>query len=258
MRKILIFTLSLLLLLSACRDSASDPEAVNKLSEAVAATNSETRFSGQYMLEISFGKGVTLYYALGNVNCDRALKTANASFSQTYLGVSGNAENYISDGKVISIDSGEYALVEVESDALFKRFPYCEIYKLPEQTEVTVTENMQGTSYRFINKDTKNIFETVVGGDIYELVTVLKQPQKDKTEYGETECIYTVEDGRVVAIRYEFDMKLYDTPAYVPDYSVPESDYTVELHIVAKLTYKNFGSSVEINEYSAAESEISS
>ncbi|MBO5786634.1 MAG: hypothetical protein J6R45_04850, partial [Clostridia bacterium] len=74
----------------------------------------------------------------------------------------------------------------------------------------------------------------------------------------EAQCVYTVKDGRVLGVRYEFDVKLFDTPAYVPGYSVPESDYTVELHIVAKLSYENFGDQVEIKEYNAKDLEISS
>ncbi|MBO5914546.1 MAG: hypothetical protein J6Q72_04285 [Clostridia bacterium] len=258
MRKAVILILSLSLLLCACGDSKTDVESLNALTQAVASTNSEPRFSGQYMIEINFGKGVTLYYALGDLACDREEKKASVIFSQTYLGVSANAENYVAHGKAISVDNGSASEAQVDTDALFGKFPYCSIFDIPEKPALTVTENTLGTSYSFVSGETERIFSAVIGDDIYELATVLKQPQRDKTEYGEAQCVYTVKDGRVLGVRYEFDVKLFDTPAYVPGYSVPESDYTVELHIVAKLTYENFGDQVEIKEYNAKDLEISS
>ena len=82
-----------------------------------------------------------------------------------------------------------------------------------------------------------------------------KKPQKDLTEYGDVECIYTVKDGRIVSARFEFDMKLFDTPAYVPGYSVPEEEYTLNIHITAKVGYDKFGQDVVIKELSETEND---
>ncbi len=257
MRKFLILLLTLALLLCACGEGETQSDASETLSAAINATNSETAFSGDYMLEISFGQGVAMYYAYGEAECDRAKKTASAVFSQTYFGVSANSENYIANGKLVSVESGKATEVPRDTEELLAKFPYGPMFTLPEQTEgIAVSESMVGTTYTVMRKDTEAVCESVVGGDIYDLVDVLKQPQKDKTEYSETTCVYTVAEGRVIGVRYEFDMKLYDTPAYVPGYSVPESEYTVSLHVVAKVSYKQFGEAVTVKEYS--ESEISS
>lgn len=263
MKKSLILLLMLALLLCACGESGSQNQQSvrEELLSAINATNSENAFSGKYMVEISFGQGVALYYASGDVECDRAENKASAAFSQSYLGVSANAKNYIANGKVVSVEGENATEIALDAKALLEKFPYGQIFSLPEQAgNIAVKESTVGTTYTVARGDTKQICESVVGEDIYELADVLKQPQKDKTEYGETECIYTVSDGKVTGVRYEFDIKLYDTPAYVPDYSVPESEYTLKLHVVAKISYNAFGESVTVKEYSQASNkeEISS
>ncbi len=256
MKKLLIFALALCLLLCACGDgNQSDNSEVEKsLSEAISVTNSETAFSGSYMLEINFGQGVSLYYANGKVECNRSEKKASIAFAQTYLGVSANRKNYIANGKAISVDGETATEVDVDTNALLSKFPYSQMFSLPEEVgEIAVNESMVGRTYTVTRNDTEIICDSVVGGDIYDMVDVLKQPQKDKTEYGETKCIYTVSEGRVTGVRYEFDVKLYDTPAYIPGYSVPESEYTITLHITAKLSYDKFGGEVTVGEYSEGE-----
>lgn len=228
-----------------------DEETVSELGDAVAATNSETRVSGKYMLEITFGDSAVLYYAMGNAAWDTDKKTASVFFDQTYLGESSVAANYFSDGKMISVDDGAVITTERESEMLFSRFPYA---KLPEYSSehggITVSNSASGKTFTVMRSDTKELCNTVVGGDLYTIASVIKKPQPDKTQYGDTTCVYTVADGRVIGCRYEFDVKLFDTPAYIPNYSVPESEYTLDIHVVAKITYTGFGESVEIAEYS--------
>lgn len=258
-KTVICLVLILSLLLCACAEEEGDnAEMKSALESAIAATNSEEAFSGQYMLEISFGKGVALYYALGDVECDRSAKKAFVSFSQTYLGISSTAKNYIGNGKIISLEGGNTTEIEGNIEDFLVKFPYGGVFPLPENATLSSNESMVGTTYTVIRNDTKSICENVIGDDIYEIVDVLKQPQKDKTEYGETECTYTVSEGRVTGVRYEFDMKLFDTPAYIPGYSVPESEYTVQFRVVAKISYRGFGSEVEVEEYVGGESEISS
>ncbi len=258
-KAIICFLLVVSLLLCACaEEEGNNAELKSALESAISATNSEEAFSGQYMLEISFGKGVALYYALGDVECDRSAKKAFVSFSQTYLGISSGAKNYIESGKIISVEGETATEIEGNTEGFLAKFPYGAVFPLPENASLTTNETMVGTTYTVIRNDTKSICENVVGDDIYEMVDVLKQPQKDKTEYSETECTYTVSEGRVTGVRYEFDMKLFDTPAYIPGYSMPESEYTVQFHVVAKISYNEFGSGVEVEEYVGGESEISS
>lgn len=253
MRKLLIAVLSVFLLLCGCTDeeNKADPAAAAELSSAIDATNSETRFSGQYMLEINFGEGVSLYYALGNAMCDRVEEKASVIFSQTYLGVSRNVENYIADGRIVSVNSGVSTEIEQDAKAAMAKFPYSKIYEYSEELgAVTVSNSTLGKVYTVKRNDTEAICDTVIGGDIYSLVDVLKRPQTDKTEYSETTCSYTVSDGKVVGCRYEFDIKLFDTPAYIPGYSQPENEYTIELHVIAKISYDEFGESATVAEYS--------
>ncbi len=259
-KKIIAVLCSLVFVLCACQETESTPDAevVSELCEAIEATNVENRVSGKYMLEITFGESAVLYYALGNVAWDVESKTASVLFDETYLGDSSVRANYFADGKLISVDDGEVLSFDREAETLFSKFPYA---KLPEysteQGQITVSNSAQGKTFTVKRTDTKELCETVVGSDIYTIASVIKKPQTDKTQYGDTECIYTVSDGKVIGCRYEFDIKLFDTPAYIPGgYSVPESEYTLDLHVVAKMTYEEFGSDAEVLEYSE-ESETS-
>lgn len=239
----------LALLLCGCTEDVEEVDTAELVS-AVEKTNSETRISGQYMLEMSFGEGVTLYYALGEVAWDTEIGIASASFNQTYLGVSSKAENYFADGKIISLELGESAEVERTADELFSKFPYCKVLELEESADITAADSTVGRTYTFVRDDTAQICETIVGQDIYGIANVIKKPQTEKTEYSQTTCVYTVSDGKLVSCRYEFDVKLFDTPAYVPGYSVPETEYTLDVHVIAKMTYKSFGEDVTVSEYS--------
>ena len=250
-RNLTILALCLSLLFCGCSVEGGDTALTAELAEAISAVNSETRVSGSYMLEIT-AAGVTIYYALGDISWDREANTAYAAFSQTYLGDSGETKNYFSAGTMMSVSGGETITTQRDSAEIFSKFPYAEIFPLPQTEEVSLTEKTStvGRTVTVTRNDTKDIFNTVIGGDIFSLVGVIKKPQPEKTQYGETTCIYTLdENGVLTGCRYQFDVKLFDTPGYVPGYSVPESEYTLDLHITAKISYKQFGAEVEVPVY---------
>ncbi len=259
-KRFLICLLALSFLLCGC-DDGQEPSSqlVSELSSAILESNSETRVSGGYMLEITFSQGVTLYYALGDIALDREKETAFADYTQTYLGHSVTAQNYFADGKVVSVEKGESVTLERDPEEILGKFPYSKLLELPEGTKNVETKTSSvGKTFELIRNDTEIICDSVIGSDIYALVDVIKKPQPEKTQYSETVCTYTVEDGRVVGCRYEFDVKLFDTPAYVPGYSVPESEYTLDIRVEAKVTYNSFGDGVTVNEYSEVEAEENS
>lgn len=249
-----LFTIIILLtalLICACsgESAQSDPEIYNTLCLAIGETNSFSRLSGEYMLEITFGDSVTLYYALGNVAFDRESLSASAEFTQTYLGDSSKSANYASNGKTILVDDGVAYETGHDINELMQKFPYAKLMSPNNESEITVSESRVGKSYSVVLKNSMEISETIIGSDLYDLASVIKKPQPEKTQYGDISCIYTVSDNKVVACRYEYDVKLFDTPSYVPGYSVPEDDYTLDIHIVAKISYVDFGSEAEIKEF---------
>ena len=261
MKRLLLIILSLVLLLSACGGDKIDKEALSELNAAIKNTNAEASISGKYMLEITFSDSVTLYYASGDAAWDKEAGKASAIFSQTYLGSSSEGANYFANGKVLSVGSEDAIEVERSKDALFALFPYVNAFEVQESVEsLSVTQSTLGRAYTVTTDNTEEICQAVIGGDIFTIVEVLKKPQPDKTKYGKATCTYTVgDDGRLAAVRYEFDVTLYDTPAYIPGYSVPEDDYSITLHVAARISYNGFGDEVEIAEYSRDESsEISS
>lgn len=252
MKRFACVLLVLTVLLCGCdgtKKTKVNSEELNAFAESV---NAQSKLSAEYMLEITFGEGVTLYYTLGNADWDRALQTAYAKFDQTYLGLSAKSENFFKDGKMVSVEGGEAITTERDSTELFSKFPYAKIPQCNESCgEILLSSSTVGTSYTFTRGDTAEISKIFVEDDIYQLVGVIKKPQPEKTQYGDTKCVYTVKDGALVSSRFEFDMKLFDTPAYVPGgNSIPESEYTIDVHINAKITYKSLGEGVSVKEYS--------
>lgn len=252
--------LSLAMLLCACGRQKIDSEELKNLTDAIKTANSFSSASGKYMIEISFSDNVTLYYAAGDAAWDKEAVKSHAVFSQTYLGSSSEGANYFKNDRVLSVSGEDSVEVERSADELFALFPYANVFEVPSEPQsLEISQSTLGKTYTVVMNDTESICNSVVGGDIFTIVDVIKKPQPDKTKYGAVTCTYTVDDGCVIAARYEFDVTLYDTPAYVPGYSVPEDEYSITLHVVARISYDGFGEGVEIHEYSAEESsEISS
>lgn len=253
-KNLVVILCVLAFVLSSCgnEEETVDESVVATLNSAINATNNENKISGKYMLEITFANSATLYYALGNAAWDSEEGIASATFDQTYLGVSSVGANYYKNGVMTSVDDGVAMELERDRDTLFSRFPYAKLaeYK-SEYGNISTSASSLGTTYKLTRIDTKELCDVVVGGDIYTIANVIKKPQPEKTEYGATECTFTVKDGRVVGCRYEFDVKLFDTPAYIPGgaYSVPESEYTLDIHVTAKVTYEKFGDDVTVLTY---------
>lgn len=249
MKKLICICLSALFLLCGCAEKA-DPQIKEELNSALDSVNAETKLSCDYMLEITFGDNSVLYYAKGDALWDRELKTANAFFNQTFLGASVEMENYFADNKMVTIENGEPITVERDADILLSKFPYFKPALPSEESKITVGNNSAGKTFTFTISDSKSLCENILGGDIYALATVIKKPQRDKTQYGEAKCVYTVADGKVSQLRYEFNVKLFDTPAVSANYVPPESEYTLDLKVVAKISYTSFGSDVTVEKYS--------
>ncbi len=251
MKKLVCLLLVFVFVLCSCEKNKTEDVDSETLNPIVVLVNEEEKLSGDYQLEITFGDRKTLYFAKGEIAWNRSDFSAFSSFDQTFLGASGTTENYYKNGKMVSVANGEKVELDQEAEAVFSKFPYFEIPLYDENCgEIKQSESSVGTTYTFKRTDGKEISKMFVEDDIYELVGVLKKPQPELTEYSEIECVYTVKDGRVVSCRFEFDMKLFDTPAYIPGYSVPEEEYTLDIHIAAKVSYNKFGDEVKIAELS--------
>ncbi len=265
MKKTVAIILSALFLLCGCR--AEEKTNIADLNSVIEKHNSENIFSGSYLLDITFGNEAsgqygTLYYAKGNVAWNSKEEKAYAKFNQNYLGTAYVMENYFSKGVMISVEDGNAIKSERESESLFSMFPYYSLlpYNHERCDNIVKGSNVSGTSYTFERTDTKAIFDKIFGDGIYDIIvstTTMSSPQKEKTEYSNAKCVYTVSDGKILSCRYEFDMTIFDTPAYIPGYVQDESKYTLKLHIVAKVEYDTKGEIV-INDYSGTASDTSS
>lgn len=254
MKRLICSLLVLAFVLCACGKDDTEKGDPSELNSFVEEVNSEERISGDYQLEITFGDRKTLFFAKGEIAWDRSELAIYSSFDQTYLGTSGKTENFYQNGKMISLENGKAVETEQPSETYFEKFPYFKAPLVDDNCgEIKLSESSVGTTYSFTRTDGKEISKMFLEDDIYQLVGVLKKPQPELTEYGDVECVYTVKDGKIVSCRFEFDMKLFDTPAYIPGYIVPEEEYTLNVHITAKVGYESFGEDVIIKEYEETE-----
>ena len=243
---------ALLICLWGCSEK-TDPEVKLSLESAVSSVNGESRLECDYMLEITFGERNVLYYAKGDTQWDRSENRFSIAYDRTLIGESSRMESYFSDGRMQSVINGTAVEVNDAEGDMLSTFPHFEIPACYGENLISVSDNSSGKAYKFIAEDTKALCDAIVG-DIYALATVIKKPQPEKNQYGEAQCIYTVKEGRIVSVRYEFDVKLFDTPASTANYTPPESEYTLDLHVVAKLEYTDFGDGVEVLTYTPDES----
>ncbi len=265
MKKLLIVLLSALLLFSSC--GAEEKTNISALDSAVKKHNSETRFSGDYLLEITFGNESadaygTLYYAAGDVAWDSKAQKVCARFDQNYLGTAYEMENYFHKGVMISVEDGVAKKSERTAESVFEMFPYYSLLPYDKEVcgDIKKGSNVSGDSYTFERTDTKDIFDNIFGDGIYDVIvstTTMTSPQRDKTQFSNAVCVYTISEGDIVSCRYEFDMTIFDTPAYIPGYKQEESKYSLELHIVARVEYNKDGEIV-IDDFSGTLSEDSS
>ena len=223
-------------LLCACGGDRVDAAGLNAASSACAGKD---RHSGQYMLEITFAENTaTLYYARGDFEYDRAGKTASLDFSQTWLGSSSKARNDYKDGVITNTTDGETFEVPREAELLFSQFPYF-APPLCLETDSNLSEHpgARGTQYTFVRKNASDFCKAVVGGDVCDLVPALRQPRREETSFGDVAFTCLVEGESLLSFGCEFDVTLYDTPAYIPGYSVPEEEYVITLHVTARVSY---------------------
>ncbi len=247
MKRILAFIFSALLLCGCAGEPSID---TTPLDSAVENVNGQSRLWADYALEITFGDGKVLYYSAGDARWDRELKKGSMAFTQNYIGEATQVESFFQGKSMINISNGSVVEYIRDTNVLLANFPCFTLPKADKGTSVSVGANSLGQAYRFSLADTKSLLKQLIGGDIYVLANVISLPQKEKTEYGAAECTYTVADGELVSARYEFDVKLYDTPVVSPNGRPDESKYTLDLHVSAKISYKGFGDKVEIEEYS--------
>ena len=240
------------LLLCGCSENRDhSPE----LNAAIKNRAAQKTLGGECMLEIAAAESAApVYYLRGQFACDKQEKTAFMEFDQTWLGMSSKAYNYFSDGEVINVTDGERFVQPREAEEILAKFPYF----APEPRRdtdgaVSRAEAAKGYTYSYTRKNDAAFCESVVGGDLYELVAVMKQPQTDKTVYGDVLFTCTADGDKLLSYGFEFEVTLFDTPAYVPGYSVPESEYTLKLRVTARITYGDGEISVKREEKSSAD-----
>lgn len=247
MRRILAFIFSALLFCGCAEETVIDTAPLDSATEAV---NSQTRLCADYVLEITFGDGNVLYYSAGDARWDRELKKGSMAFTQNYVGQATEVKSYFQGKSMINVSGNSVVEYIRDTDILLANFPCFTLPKADKDGGVSVASNSLGQAYKFSLSDTKSLLKQLIGGDIYVLANVISLPQKDKTEYGVAECTYTVTDGSIASARYEFDVKLYDTPVVSPNGRPEEGKYTLDVHVSAKISCKGFGDKVEIEEYS--------
>ncbi len=248
MKRVFCIILAFAMLFAAACSDDGQSEIRAEMESALDEVNGEARLSCNYLLEITFDGSKVLYYAKGNACWDRDDLRITTIYDRTYLGNTLRMESYLANGENYSLVDGTPVKIDSISGNMFEQFPQFRLPSVGEEGEISVSDNLAGKAYKFAPEDAEALCQALVG-DIYGIAQVIEVPQRDKTEYSNAQCVYTVKDGRIASARYELDIKLFDTPMLSKD----EEDYTLDLHVSAKLEYIAFGNSVGIAEYEPPE-----
>ncbi len=254
MKRIAALIAVLLLLLTSCGGNAELYR--QSVSDAAEQTNLLTRFEADFFLEVTFDDSkATLLYRNGSFGIDREAKRLFSVDSQTLLGTSVKVTTFC-DGKTVYREAGQNKTAsKLEEADVFSVLPYfpMPVFKAEDMLDVEPRTVDDGTQYVFSVKNAKDFILAASAGDEIYTLAMLNKPQKDKTEFGNLNCSYTVGTlgGRecVTSQLYSFDMTLYDTPPYAAGADIDPEDYKLELNFRIRIKIRSIPDSVELPDF---------
>ncbi|PKM63123.1 MAG: hypothetical protein CVU97_01850 [Firmicutes bacterium HGW-Firmicutes-21] len=246
----------LLAVLAALLFGCGNNEDFSVVQGAVENTNAVKRYKANFVTDLTFENGsATLLFMQGEYSIDREKQIMSSSYVESYLGASSSLVERYFDGYVytdIDINKTKY---QRSADELFGYMYFSEPIAFEEKDikNLSVRNSSEGTLYSFtVKSGYDEQLLKLMGEGIYALAHITK-PQTEKTRFSDINVEYIIaENGEgepILASRQMvFTMHLYQTPAYTPWYTPPESDYRLDLKVRIKVSYKDFGDEVEIQQ----------
>jgi len=254
MKRFLPLLLCFALLLSSCNALHYD-----SIEQYVNATNGLTKYSANFFIQVGFADGsVSLLYLNGSYDVDKQSGVLYRDGSETYLGDSWHETEFFENGCLYNAEGDDKYAVTCTLDDVLAQTIYRMLPQIDSENAYKISEasNAGGRLFSFGAKNMQEYEFEIVGDNIYALAA-LNVPQKDKTQYTDLKCEYTVSDKfgteMVTAWQIQYGMSLYDTPPYIPGKAVNEEDYRLDINVRIKVVINSVGEDVVLPEYDPSE-----
>ncbi len=238
-----------LIFFSACNEPAAtvDSSDVAVVSAAVESFNGETLRDTVFRLSFSEKDAdEVLFYTSGNAAVRNEAPIAmSGRMTQIEHGNAITADMFYKAGAYYYENgSGKYYLV-MNRESFLKQF-FCADVPMPDSPyALRKAESSGGLKYEFGAKGSDSVFQALFADAVYDAAP-LRRVDRKRTTFGNGLFSYVIKDGSLTAVTISFDVSMYDTPAYYPNYTPTDAELMHEYTVTYELTVTNTGDSVNI------------
>ena len=234
MRRFWCLALAVLFCFGGCGTANADTAPLK-----TAITGQGFKTNSKFTLNITFGEEekATLLFAMGSFEADYENNTLSAEMARTVL-ASASRVSLSYDGSVCKTTvDGEEHTEEMTPEAVFGGLIYTRPF-LPEDLENSrVTLSSDGLyTVKCKTADSTRLFG-LLGDDIYQIAKI-NVPKKEKMYCSDAVFTYRIKDGKICDYGLSYEVHLFETPPYIPNQKVDESDYELVLWVDFSASYE--------------------
>lgn len=233
MKKTVFFLITLALLLCSC---SVDPTLITPITDGF----SDMEYTDQnFTLRVELGGRKCVLLASGEISITDAPNKMVGEIEETLFGENLGITKVSWQDDVLTSD-GE------KTDMTWDELRASLLYAPPlvfDETEIKSAETgntLSGTLYRHTIKDNskKDVLYSLLGSALPSLCGVTTVVEEE-TKFEDIVCEYILDgDGNPVSYAISFTVLYQDTPPYVPGVTPDKDEYTVEVGVEFRATYK--------------------
>ncbi len=250
MKRLAALILPLCLLFSACAETPERiaDEDIESARSAVAAFNAETRRDTVFRFSVSkSGEEDVMFFTAGNAAVQKEAPIAmSGRITQIEGGAAVTGDMYYKAGAYYYDNGGKYYMI-MDRESFLRQF-FCADVPFPDSESLDSlrkAESSGGMKYEFEGDSDAESFASMFAEDLYKVVG-LRRVDRDKTVYGAASYSYVVNDGALTAVKIGFEVTVYDTAAYYPNYTPTEDELKHCFYVNFELSVTATGSDVNI------------
>lgn len=248
MKRLAALILPLCLLFAACSKEPPVPaEDIAAVQAAVDAFNAATKRDTVFRLSIGKeSEEEVLFFTSGNAAVKNDAPIAmSGRITQIEKGDAVTGDMFYKAGAYYYDNGYGKYYMEMKRESFLQQF-FCTDVPFPETVQsLRKAESAGGLKYEFAADAMGDRFNAMFATDIYT-AAALRKPNREKTAFSNAVYSYVVKDGALVSASISFDVALYETAAYYPNYTPTEEELVHRFSVTYELTVNAIGASVEI------------